>query len=156
MIAAHNAAIPKRNVFANAHFRVEPCASCPIAWLPYRQSASSRLFGCGALSGCARSSGRHPRNHDAGDRERCSPTPRLLCAFCRGVWLGSFPSISSLGLAANFLCTRSPARHRHIRSTTARLGTIQLSPCSGRLRASYLSYLSCTAPIAAATRWAAR
>jgi diadenosine tetraphosphate (Ap4A) HIT family hydrolase len=31
MIAAHTAAIPKRNVFANAHFHVEPCASCPIS-----------------------------------------------------------------------------------------------------------------------------
>jgi diadenosine tetraphosphate (Ap4A) HIT family hydrolase len=31
MIRAHTAAVPKRNVWANAHFRVEPCASCPIA-----------------------------------------------------------------------------------------------------------------------------
>jgi diadenosine tetraphosphate (Ap4A) HIT family hydrolase len=31
MIPAHTEAIPKRNVFLNAHFRIEPCASCCIA-----------------------------------------------------------------------------------------------------------------------------
>jgi diadenosine tetraphosphate (Ap4A) HIT family hydrolase len=30
MIPAHTEAIPKRNVFLNAHFRIEPCTSCCI------------------------------------------------------------------------------------------------------------------------------
>src|SRR6266566_9013163 len=30
MIPAHTVAIPKRTVFLNAHFRIEPCSSCPI------------------------------------------------------------------------------------------------------------------------------
>jgi diadenosine tetraphosphate (Ap4A) HIT family hydrolase len=31
MIPAHTEAIPKRNVFLNTHFRIEPCSSCCIA-----------------------------------------------------------------------------------------------------------------------------
>jgi diadenosine tetraphosphate (Ap4A) HIT family hydrolase len=31
MIPAHTEANPTRNLFVNAHFRIEPCASCPIA-----------------------------------------------------------------------------------------------------------------------------
>jgi diadenosine tetraphosphate (Ap4A) HIT family hydrolase len=31
MIPAHTKASPQRNVFENTHFRIEPCASCPIA-----------------------------------------------------------------------------------------------------------------------------
>src|ERR1700693_6247383 len=31
MISAHTEAAPRRNVFVNAHFRIEPCTSCPIA-----------------------------------------------------------------------------------------------------------------------------
>ncbi len=31
MIPAHTEAIPERNLAFNAHFRIEPCSSCPIA-----------------------------------------------------------------------------------------------------------------------------
>jgi diadenosine tetraphosphate (Ap4A) HIT family hydrolase len=31
MISAHTADAPKRHISANAHFRIEPCATCPIA-----------------------------------------------------------------------------------------------------------------------------
>ncbi len=31
MIPAHSEALPKRDVVVNAHFRIEPCSSCPIA-----------------------------------------------------------------------------------------------------------------------------
>ena len=31
MIPAHTEAIPERNLVINAHFRIEPCSSCPIA-----------------------------------------------------------------------------------------------------------------------------
>jgi diadenosine tetraphosphate (Ap4A) HIT family hydrolase len=31
MIPAHTEAIPEQNLAVNAHFRVEPCSSCPIA-----------------------------------------------------------------------------------------------------------------------------
>ena len=31
MIPAHTEAAPRRNVFVNAHFRIESCSSCPIA-----------------------------------------------------------------------------------------------------------------------------
>jgi diadenosine tetraphosphate (Ap4A) HIT family hydrolase len=31
MIPAHTEAIPERNLDVNAHFRIEPCSSCPIA-----------------------------------------------------------------------------------------------------------------------------
>ena len=31
MIPAHTEAIPERNLVVNAHFRIEPCSSCPIA-----------------------------------------------------------------------------------------------------------------------------
>jgi diadenosine tetraphosphate (Ap4A) HIT family hydrolase len=31
MIPAHTEAIPKRDIFVNTHFRIEPCGSCPIA-----------------------------------------------------------------------------------------------------------------------------
>ena len=31
MIPAHTEAIPERNLGFNAHFRIEPCSSCPIA-----------------------------------------------------------------------------------------------------------------------------
>jgi diadenosine tetraphosphate (Ap4A) HIT family hydrolase len=30
MIPAHTEAIPKRDVFVNTHFRIEPCGSCPV------------------------------------------------------------------------------------------------------------------------------
>jgi diadenosine tetraphosphate (Ap4A) HIT family hydrolase len=30
MTRAHTEAIPARNIVANAHFRVEPCGSCPL------------------------------------------------------------------------------------------------------------------------------
>ena len=31
MIPAHTEAVPERNLAVNAHFRIEPCSSCPIA-----------------------------------------------------------------------------------------------------------------------------
>jgi diadenosine tetraphosphate (Ap4A) HIT family hydrolase len=31
MIPAHTQVIPERNLAINAHFRIEPCSSCPIA-----------------------------------------------------------------------------------------------------------------------------
>ena len=31
MIPMHTEAIPERNLTVNAHFRIEPCSSCPIA-----------------------------------------------------------------------------------------------------------------------------
>jgi hypothetical protein len=125
----------------------------PDRWLFDRQSASSRLFARRPFFRRARRARPHTRSCYARDRKRCSSTARLLRAFCRGVWVSSFPSISSLGLAAIFLFTRSPGRPRHIWSTAARLGTLYVSSSRRRLRPNYRSNLSCTPPNHLTNRW---
>ena len=76
-----------------------------------RQSAGSGVFACRAFSRRAKRAWRYSRSSDTRDRKCCLPTPGLLCTFCRGDRLGSFPLISPNGLAVVFVFACSPGRY---------------------------------------------
>ena len=83
----------------------------PYRGLPHSQPAGPHFFPFAALIRCTEFARHHARRGHACDRSRRSPRPRLLPSFRGGDALGSFPLISSRGVAIVPLHAQSPDRN---------------------------------------------
>src|SRR5947207_15961797 len=126
MIPAHIDVIPTRDVVLNAHFRIEPCSSCPIGGYlivsPRVHVSSLSELSPDAQNALGATLAAATRAIDVVVHPR-----RVYCAlFAEETGAVHFHLFPRNGLAFVFLFACSSGRYCCLRTPTSRLGTLNL------------------------------
>src|SRR2546426_8039823 len=124
--------IAKRNIFVNAHFRIEPCASCPIPGYlivsPRVPVSSLAELSPDAQAALGATLVAATRTIEA----VVHPQRVLLRAFRRRDALGPLSPVSSIRMVAVVVFPCSPGRYRDIWPAAHGLGTPNVSEANYR------------------------